>query len=78
MGRPVTPRQSSGGEFTGRSQQNTLQPRPAVSDMSPKDQRRLIVSTGQDADPNGTARVRNFQGQDGAAPVTPPPPRYGA
>lgn len=78
MGRPVTPRQSYGGEFSGTSQQNTLQPKARVSDMTAKEKRRLIVTTGQDADPNATARVRNFLGQTGDTPREPPPPRYGA
>lgn len=78
MGRPVTPRQSSGGEFSGTSQQNTLQPKARVSDMTAKEKRRLIVTTGQLTDPNGTARARNFQGQAGDKPREPLPPRYGA
>lgn len=76
MVRKPTAKQERGTEFGGTSQQNTLQPRRTVSDMKPKEQRRLIVTTGQDQDPDAVARARHFHGQAGPEPAEPPVPRY--
>lgn len=76
MGRKPTPRQSGGSEFGGTSQQNTVQPRQSFQDLSPKEQARLIKTTGQTADPGAVARARHFHGQAGTKPADPPPSRY--
>jgi hypothetical protein len=68
--REPTPEQEEGSEFAGTVLQNTLPPKPSVKDLSPAEQRRLIVTTGQDTDPAATAR------QTGPDPEAPPPPRY--
>lgn len=67
------PKQRTGTEFGGTSQQNTTQPKQTWADLSASDQAKLIKTTGQATDPTALARVRNFQGQTGD---TPAPPRY--
>jgi hypothetical protein len=74
--REPTPEQEEGSEFAGTVLQNTLPPKPSVKDLSPAEQRRLIVTTGQDTDPAATARQRHMYGQTGPDPEAPPPPRY--
>lgn len=74
--REPMPEQEAGTEFAGTVRQNTLPPKPGVTDLTAAEKRTLIVTTGQDTDPGATARMRNFLGQKGPAPLEPPPPRY--
>ena len=76
MGRKPMPEQECGTEFAGVVRQNTLPPKPAVTDLSAAEKRRLIVTTGQDSDPAATARMRHWHGQVGPQPTEDPPPKY--
>jgi hypothetical protein len=60
--------QRRGTEFGGASQQNTTQPHQKWSDLSAKDQAKLMKTTGQVGDPSAPARYRNWAGQKGEKP----------
>lgn len=74
--REPTPEQERGSEYAGTVLRNTLPPKRSVNDLTPKERRRLIVTTGQDSDPAAEARQRNFLGQKDRKPDDPLPPRY--
>lgn len=74
MGKRYSPRQRAGTEIGGNVQpENNIQPRQNWQDLSPAEQRQMIVRTGQIGNVEEPARMRNFLGQKGDAPK---PPRY--
>jgi hypothetical protein len=48
--------------------ENQIQPRQSWKDLSPSEQRQMIVRTGQIGNVEEPARIRNFLGQKGDKP----------
>lgn len=76
MGKAYSSRQRTGGQYSGRVEQNTTQSKERWSDLSASDQAKLMKTTGQASDPQAIARTRHFHGQAGPPPSSPPAPRY--
>lgn len=69
MGKKYSPRQRQGTEMGGNVQaENQIQPRQSWKDLSPSEQRQMIVRTGQIGNVEEPARIRNFLGQKGDKP----------